>query len=179
MFCCVPQCARWNRVSFTAVSKHVGVVRGQLSKCGCTIAVDDHPILAGIVGVGTHFANQTSLEYCLLVGVEGVKTCGSLALCPAVEQELRFEMDPVRAPIGSNVGAVAPNRGQPRKTRRDLSHTVEDLHSKVAERGCRRESSSAIDRLMYCRGHSYIPCLRLDSSAIARGKSKSFSRWTC
>ena len=88
----------------------IRVICRQLLECSGAIFIDRDAVARGIVGVGPHLADQPRLEDGLLIRVEGGKVARSSPGRPGVEQNLRLAMQPVGAPIGSNVCAVAPDR---------------------------------------------------------------------
>ncbi len=99
-----------NGIFLAAVAEDVGVVSGELAKCRGLVAVERHAIRRGVVGVGSRLANQPRLQDGLLISIECGEVRRAVVLRPAVKQNAGLAMNPVGAPVGRDIGAVAPNR---------------------------------------------------------------------
>ena len=99
-----------NGIRGTPCGKDIRVICRQLLERSGAIFIDSHTVARGIVGVGAHLADEPSFEDGLLIRAEGGKVARSSLGRPIVEQNLRLAMQPVCAPIRSDVRAMAPDR---------------------------------------------------------------------
>ena len=105
----VGQCPARDCVFGPACCENVGIVSTKLLKCRRAVSAQCDAITRGIVRVGAHLANQASLEDGLLVGPESVEIGRTSSDSPGVQQNLRFPVQPICAPIGRDVSAMAPD----------------------------------------------------------------------
>ena len=95
--------------SCAAVAEHVSIISSELLEGRGLILADNHAIRRRIISIRAHLPDQPRLEHRLLVKIECGKVRCSHAVRPAVQQNFRFAMQPVRAPVRRNIRAVTPH----------------------------------------------------------------------
>ena len=102
--------ARRNGVVVAAVREHVGVVGGVCFERARTDRID-HQIARGrSEGIRAHEHGEARFQVRPWSGGERLVARSRLRPRPVVQDEDRFAVEPVGAPVGSDVAAVAPDR---------------------------------------------------------------------
>ena len=157
LLCGIGQCAAGDGICRPARRKDVGVVGAKLLERRSAIGAQRDAIARGVVCVGPHLANQTRLEDGLLVRSESLEICRPGSDSPGVQQNLRFPMQPIRAPVGCDIGAVTPDGA-------DLLAADRLPHSLAIGDGTAGEEKLPVSVVHIGDGRSFADHLPADSS---------------
>ena len=130
--CGIGQRAARDRVVAAAIAEYVGIVVLQLIKSLGANRIERNHACRRIVCIGPHDQLETRLKPGLLFRPEGLIIRGSRSDGPAIKDEHALAMYPVRAPIGSDIGAVSPNGAYFLATD-GLPSILSILHSRAGE----------------------------------------------
>src|SRR5579872_60286 len=108
-FCRIAHGSGLYGVFIASAAEYVGVVTNQFVESLSENRVDRDPASLRIICVLPNHAPQAGLQGCLLLWSERDVVVGAGLFRPAVEDEYRFAVQPVRRPVRSDVGSVSPD----------------------------------------------------------------------